>query len=125
MTVVNITVDNDADFYRVFSYQTISGVPIDITGATLWMMLRRHAKDETAVMRLGTDTGEIIILDAPNGLFSIRIMQADLERLGLGDYDHSLIASIDLYKRNIWSGSFTNNPGASRGVFLTTTGGSL
>jgi hypothetical protein len=114
MTVVNITVDNDADFYRVFSYQTVSGVPIDITGAAMWMMLRRHAKDATAELRLGTDTGEIVIIDPVNGLFSVRIMQADLERLGLGDYDQSMIASIDDYKRNIWSGSFTNNPGASR-----------
>ncbi|MET3969083.1 hypothetical protein [Bradyrhizobium sp. S3.9.1] len=118
MTVVNITVDNDADFYRVFSYQTISGQPIDMTGCSMWMMLRRHAKDEAAVMRLGTDTGEIVLVDAVNGLFSVRIMQADLERLGLGDFDQSMIASIQNYKRGIWSGLFTNNPGPSRGTFV-------
>jgi ligand-binding sensor domain-containing protein len=114
MTTVNITVDNDADFYRVFSYQTISGVPIDITGANMWMMLRRHAKDEAAVMRLGTDTGEIVLVDPVNGLFSVRIMQSKLVRLGLGDFDQSMIASIAEFKRNIWSGTFTNNPGPSR-----------
>ncbi|MEY9638717.1 hypothetical protein ABIF66_006971 [Bradyrhizobium japonicum] len=114
MTVVNITVDNDADFYRVFQYQTISGQPIDLTGATMWMMLRRHAKDEAAVLRLGTDTGEILLVDAVGGLFSVRIMQATLQRLGLGDFDQSMIASIAEYKRSIWSGTFTNNPGPSR-----------
>jgi hypothetical protein len=115
MTTVNITVDNDADFYRVFSYQTISGVPIDMTGCSMWMMLRRHAKDEAAVMRLATDTGEIVLVDPVNGLFSVRIMQSSLERLALGDFDQSMIASIQNYKRNIWTGTFTNNPGPSRG----------
>ncbi|MBR1025600.1 hypothetical protein [Bradyrhizobium liaoningense] len=118
MTVVNITVDNDADFYRVFKYQTISGQPIDMTGCSMWMMLRRHAKDEAAVMRLSTDTGEIVLVDAVNGLFSVRIAQADLERLGVGDFDQSMIASIQNYKRSIWSGLFTNNPGPSRGTFV-------
>lgn len=114
MTIVNITVENDADFYRVFQYQTISGIPIDITGVSMVMMLRRHAKDEAAVLRLGTDTGEIVIVDAVNGLFSVRIMQADLERLGLGDYDHSNVMTTTGYKRSIWTGIFTNNPGPSR-----------
>jgi hypothetical protein len=114
MTVVNITVENDADFYRVFQYQTVSGVPINITGAVMWMMLRRHAKDEVAVLRLGTDTGEIMLVDPVNGKFSVRIAQATLERLGLGDFDQSLVADMATYRRGIWSGVLTNNPGPSR-----------
>lgn len=114
MTIVNITVENDADFYRVFKYQTISGVPINITGASMVMMLRRHAADDTAMMRLGTDTGEIVITDAANGLFSIRIAQADLEKLGLGEYAHSNIMTSGGFKRSLWTGTFTNNPGPSR-----------
>ena len=114
MTIVNITVENDADFYRVFQYQTLSGIPIDITGAAMHMMLRRHATDDVAVMRLGTDTGEIVIVDAVQGLFSIRIRQVDLERLGLGDYAHSNIMVNGDLKRSIWTGTFTNNPGPSR-----------
>ena len=114
MTVVNITVENDADFYRVFQYQTISGVPINITGATFVMMLRRRAADDTALLRLATDTGEIVTVDALLGLFSIRIMHADLEKLGLGDYAHSNIMTAGGFKRSIWTGTFTNNPGPSR-----------
>jgi hypothetical protein len=114
MAIVNITVENDADFYRVFQYQTVAGVPIDITGALMWMMLRRHAKDEAAVLRLGTDTGEITLVDAPNGKFSVYIAQDELQRLALGDFDQSMIMSIATEKRGIWSGTFTNNPGPSR-----------
>lgn len=114
MTVVNITVSNDADFNRVFQYQTVEGVPINLTGATLHMMLRRHAKDEAAVMRLGTDTGEIVLVDAVNGRFTVRIAQADLERLGLGDFDQSLILTSAAGKQSIWNGTLTNNAGPSR-----------
>ena len=115
MAIVNITVTNDADFYRVFQYVTTSSLaPVDITGASMEMMLRRHAKDEAAVLRLGSDTGEIEIIDPPNGLFTVRIPQETLERLGLGDFDHSNIMTTADYKRRIWVGVFTNNPGPTR-----------
>jgi hypothetical protein len=114
MSIVNITVNNDADFYCVFQYQTVSAVPIDITGASMVMMLRRNASDVTAELRLGTDTGEIVLVDPVNGLFSIRIMQVILEQLGLGNYDHSNVMTSGGYKTSIWTGTFTNNPGASR-----------
>ena len=53
MAIVNITTQNDADFCRPFALQATDGTPIDMTGASLEMMLRRHAADETAVLRLG------------------------------------------------------------------------
>jgi hypothetical protein len=114
VSIVNITVENDADFYCVFQYQTVSGAPIDITGVSMVMMLRRRAEDATAVLRLGTDTGEIILVDPVNGKFTVRIMQETLEQLGLGDFDHSNVMSAGGYKRGIWTGTFTNNPGAAR-----------
>jgi hypothetical protein len=114
MAIVNITVENDADFYRVFQYQTVAGVPIDISGAALEMMLRRHAKDETAVLRLATDTGQFVLTDPVNGKFSLLIVQGVLEQLGLGDFDHSNIMTRGGYKTKIWSGLFTNNAGPTR-----------
>ena len=114
MSIVNITVENDADFYCVFQYQTVSNIPIDITGNSMVMMLRRHASDATAVLRLGTDTGEIVLADPVNGLFSVRIMQATLVQLGLGDFDHSNVMTSGASKISIWTGTFTNNPGAAR-----------
>jgi hypothetical protein len=56
----------------------------------------------------------MILIDAVNGLFSIRIAQEDLERLGTGDYAHSNVMTLAGYKRSIWTGTFTNNPGPSR-----------
>jgi hypothetical protein len=114
MAIVNIVVYNDADFYRTFVWQTLAGAPIDLTGTSLEMMLRRHASDETAVLRLGTDTGEIVLTDPVNGQFTVRIAQDTLVRLGLGDFDHSNIATVTGDKIRIWSGLLTNNAGATR-----------
>jgi hypothetical protein len=116
MTTVNITAENDADFYRVFQYQTVAGVPINITGTTMEMMLRRHAEDATAVMRLGTDTGEIVYTNAVQGLFSIMIKQIELQRLPLGDYDQSNIMTTGGLKTKLWSGTLTNQAGPTRGT---------
>ena len=64
MAIVNITVTNDADFYRTFQYlMSSSGAPINMGGASLEMMLRRHAADVEALLRLATDTGEIVVTD--------------------------------------------------------------
>jgi hypothetical protein len=119
MAIVNISVDNDADFYWLFQWVQLNpdgsnGPPIDLTGMLMWMMLRRHAADVEAVLRLGTDTGEIVQTDPVNGWFTVRISQDTLEHLALGNFDHSLIGSNAGYKRGIWSGTFTNNPGPSR-----------
>lgn len=114
MTTVNITVSNDADFYRTFQYMTVAGAPIDITGTTMEMMLRRHAGDATALLRLATDTGDIVIIDAVNGMFTVRIAQDSLERLGTGDFAHSNIMTRAGGKLKIWDGTLTNNAGPTR-----------
>jgi hypothetical protein len=115
MTTVNITVENDADFYRVFQYVTAStGTPINMAGASLEMMLRRHAADLEALLRLGTDTGEIVLTDPANGFFTVMIRQDALARLGLGDFDQSNIMTQGGLKTKIWSGTLTNNAGPTR-----------
>jgi hypothetical protein len=112
--IVNITVTNDADFYQAFQYKTTSGTPIDLTGSTMEMMLRRHAEDVAALLRLGTDTGEIAILAGSDGMFTVLITQYTLEHLGLGNFDHSNIMTRGASKTKIWSGTLTNNAGPTR-----------
>jgi hypothetical protein len=111
---VNITVTNDADFYQQFQYKTTAGASIDLTGSTMEMMLRRQAEDALAVLRIGTDTGEIKILNGSDGMFTVYIAQDVLERLGLGEFDHSNIMTRSGSKTKIWSGVLTNNAGATR-----------
>jgi hypothetical protein len=68
----------------------------------------------SALLRLATDTGEFVLVDPVNGLFSLYIAQAVLEQLVVGTYAHSLIMSSGPRKTRIWSGTFTNNAGATR-----------
>jgi hypothetical protein len=114
MAIVNITTENDADFYRTFIWQTVAGANIDLTGGMMEMMLRRRAEDNTALLRLATDTGEIVFTSPVNGQFTVRIAQSTLERLGLGDFDQSNIFTRGGYKVRVWSGTLTNNAGATR-----------
>jgi hypothetical protein len=114
MSIVNITTYNDADFYRTFAWQTIAGAAIDLTGGVMEMMLRRHAPDQAAVLRLGSDTGEIAFIDPVNGVFTVRITQDALEHLALGDYDQSNIFNRNGYKVRVWTGLLTNNAGPTR-----------
>jgi hypothetical protein len=114
MTTVNITVTNDADFYRTFQWITVAGEPIDLTGGEMEMMLRRRATDNIALLRLGTDTGEIMFTDPVNGFFTVRITQDTLEKLGIGDFAQSNIMTRGGMKVRIWDGSLTNNAGPTR-----------
>ena len=118
MATVNITVENDADFFQYFQYVTADDppIPIDLTGATMEMMLRRRAEDEAAYLRLSTEGGAIVIVNPMLGQFSLYIAQSVLLQLSLGDYVHSLIATLTATDRKlkIWSGAFTLNAGATR-----------
>jgi hypothetical protein len=116
MAIVNITVENDADFYRQFAYQMIDGTPIDLTGNTLRMGVRRRAEDVAEEMLLTTENGAFVIIDPPNGTFTMRITQDQLVHLDTGDYEHSLIRIETLAgnKYQVWSGALTNNAGPSR-----------
>ena len=115
MAVVNITTQNDADFMRSFAYQTVDGVPIDLTGNKLRMGVRRHAEDAAEQMLLTTENGGLTITDAPNGKFQMWITNEQLLTLQLGDYAHSLIRLLDPdLQFRIWTGTLTVNAGPSR-----------
>jgi hypothetical protein len=115
MAIVNITVENDADFYRQFAYQTIDGAPIDLTGNKLRMGVRKNAADAAEEMLLTTENGAFAIIDPPNGKFTLRITQDQLVHLAVDVFEHSLVrmpSTTETYR--IWSGTLTNNAGASR-----------
>ncbi|MCA1452118.1 hypothetical protein I6F35_02675 [Bradyrhizobium sp. BRP22] len=117
MATVDIKTINDADFYRSFIYKTIADVPIDLTGAHLRMMLRKHAADVTVWLHLTSDPGGgISIIDPAGGGFTVLITQKQLERLPVDSYDHSLImtAAAGTQQTKIWSGTLTNSAGPSR-----------
>jgi hypothetical protein len=118
MAICNITCWNDADFVRGFIYQTVSLVPIDLTGNTMRMGIRHHAEDVTEEILLTTENGGLAITDPTNGKFTVTISMNQLLQLPLGDYEHSLVRIITSTGQHllIWSGTLSNNAGASRGT---------
>jgi|GEM_PF-3642108 len=114
MPTVNISTESDADFRRGFVYQMTNGTPIDLTGDTMRMGIRRHATDATEQLLLTTENGGIEIVDAANGKFNVTIEYDALRRLAPGDYVHSLIRIHAGERLRIWSGTLTHAAGASR-----------
>jgi hypothetical protein len=115
VAVVNITCENDSDFYRQFVYQTIDGVPINLTGNTMRMGIRHRAADAKEELLLTTENGSLTIVDPANGKFTVWISKAQLlEDLPLGNYEHSLIRMVGGMHFRIWSGALINRAGASR-----------
>lgn len=113
-STVNLIASNDADYTRGFTYQTVSAVPINLTGSTFRMGVRKHASDVTEIILLSTENGGVTITDGVNGKFSITITQANLLKIEPGDYEHSLIRTKDGAKSALWRGALTVKAGASR-----------
>jgi hypothetical protein len=115
MTIVNITTTSDADFYRGFAYQDLNANPIDLTGSTMHMGVRKNADDATELMLLTTASGGgIIITNATAGQFTVWITQDQLRRLAPDQYVHSLIRDTGTLQLEMWSGTLTHSAGPSR-----------
>jgi hypothetical protein len=114
MAIVNIIAQNDADFYAWFAFKDGGGNPIDLTGATMDMKLRRHVEDATVFLDLSTANGDIVLVDPLSGVFTIFIEMEILQQLSPGDYAQSLIMDANGLRTQIWNGTFTNNLGPSR-----------
>ena len=116
MTICNIFTASDSDFYRGFAYQDASGNPIDLTGSTMRMGVRKNATDTTEVLLLTSDYGGgIAITDPPtSGTFTVWITQAQLLDLQPDTYVHSLIRTIGPLQLEMWSGTITHEAGPSR-----------
>jgi hypothetical protein len=119
MPTVDITVENDSDFSRGFTYLLLNddgtdGPPVDLSGNTMRMGIRHHASDVIEELLLTTENNGIVITDPKNGKFTLIITQEQLIQMPTGSYDHSMIRMNAANTFHVWSGSLTVNPGPSR-----------
>jgi hypothetical protein len=119
MSIVDITVENDSDFARGFTYLLVNddgsnGPPINLTGNKMRMGIRHHASDVIEELLLTTENNGIVITDGVNGKFTVLITQDQLLQMPTGGYEHSLVRITAANTFHVWSGSLTVNPGASR-----------
>jgi len=123
---VNITVENDADFYQVFQYTLPDGVtPISILSATFLFGVRRSLADTAMLFSVSSTlsaAGQIQIVDGPNGKFGLWLAKAQMQKSPAGIWSQSMIitqpaapgAFPPTLSTPIWGGSLTINLGASR-----------
>ena len=63
------------------------GNPIDLSGATIRMTVKKHATDETAVIsKTSNNASEISITDPANGIAEIYLVPSDTRNLDAGKY---------------------------------------
>jgi hypothetical protein len=115
-TEVDFTTYTDSDMVRSFYYQLVSGTPIDLTGYSLRMMVRRQASDATAEFECNTFNGRIWFNDPTQGAFTLQIPIAVLSILEPYTYTHSLIATAPhtFLRTDIWRGSLIHSAGPTR-----------
>ena len=121
----NITVQSDGDFYAVFFYALPDGVtPINISGATFNMGVRRSINDPNTLFRVTSTLskfGQIQIVDGPGGQFGVWIARQPLLSLPAGLWQQSMIVTLpatSLFPPTInvpiWNGTLEIDLGASR-----------
>lgn len=115
--IVTLTTYSDADFVAAFIYQQ-NASPVDLTGSALRMMVRPGSDAGVSEVDISIDSaavGGITITDAPNGKFQILFSRAQLAKMGVGIYVHSLIrVRPDGYYERIWGGTLTHIIGPTR-----------
>lgn len=113
---LDLTTYTDSDLVESFIYQLVDGTPIDLTGYSLRMHVRKHAEDATALFECSTFNGLIWWNDIVGGAFTLQIPVAILVSLSPGTYTQSLIATqpVSLLRRDLWRGSLIHAAGPTR-----------
>lgn len=72
---IDLTVYKGATFSKGFQWKTGSSpVPVNLTGCTARMQIRKNVNDTTILDSLTTENGKLIIEDAVNGKVRINIV---------------------------------------------------
>jgi hypothetical protein len=115
---MNIALNDD--WIVPFLYATspdggVTTTPIDLTGSTLKMEIRRQESDHTVLVAASSDTQGITITDAPGGAFTILLDRNMLSQLMPGDYVSDLVRDMtNGYQERIWEGTATVVLGTTR-----------
>lgn len=92
-TEYNLYIEQGADYRKVFR-RTAGGHPIDMTGCTARMHIRRHVRSEEVWLDLTTENGRLII-DGAAGQIEIDLSEEDTRGLLArnGVYDLEIVDS--------------------------------
>ena len=87
--LLNLVIDQGADWYLQITWNDSNGDPIDITGFTAEMQMRSLPNATTAQMTLSTSNGGIT-LDGPNGIIELHATATQTGNIDEGPYYYDL-----------------------------------
>lgn len=114
-----MNVAKNEDWIVPFIYGSDDGhggtTPIDLTGSTLKMEIRRKESDNAVAVSVFSPDNGIAITGATNGTFTILIDRQRLSQLQPGDYVSDLVRELSNgTQERIWEGICTVVEGTTR-----------
>lgn len=114
---LNLTIYQGTTFSKSFQWKTGEPlVPVDLTGCTLRMDIRKKLKDPEAVVTLTDANNKIVLTDAVNGRFEIRLTSTETATFDFAsavyDFEISYAGGEPTYR--IFEGSVTVVPEVTR-----------
>lgn len=112
--VYDSVIDQGADWYLNFQYQTSAGVPIDLTNYTARMQLRSLPEDPIAALTLTTGNG--ITITGSTGLVAVHATSTQTGSIDAGYYyyDVEITAPVTGVVTRLIQGQFQVNPQVTR-----------
>ena len=97
----DITIKQGADFVLALQWQDSDATPIDLTGHSIRMQVRTAVSSPTVALELTTDNNRIVITDAVNGMFELRLGNAETSALNIpaGVYDIEIVSPTNIVDR--------------------------
>lgn len=111
-TTENYEIVRDEDWVGPLPQILEDGTPVNLTGKTLELFVRPTFGYATALVKLSTATGEIVLDDAANGLASIDYPREDvIEFMPAGRWQWFVVLTDTGQRIELWRGYFIVHPG--------------
>jgi hypothetical protein len=107
-----IEIDQFATYNATFHYRLTTGEPIDLTGCSAKMEIRREYADSQPAISVAVGTG--ITIEATAGKINVELTPAQTSTLTPGRYFYDVVISKGTQKRRIAEGAAIVMPGVTR-----------
>ena len=81
----------NVDLYQVFTLLSAPSTPVNIGGATFFMMVRPKVGTPTPVLSLSLGSGLQLVTDGTDGKIAINVNHTVMEAIPLGSYKYDLV----------------------------------
>jgi hypothetical protein len=114
-----MNIAKNEDWVVPFIYTTDNGdgtfTPIDLTGSTIMMEVRRQETDNEVLVSVWSPSNGIVINDAVNGAFTVIIGRDSLVQVMPGEYVSDIVREMtNGFQERLWEGTATVVQGTTR-----------